>query len=323
MNSTVLDTEKTVEKGARHIVHIINPASGSGRKLRNTRRRISALGEDIYLTKREGDCGEFVAELLTKDPYAHIVAHGGDGTMGEAAGGIMAAGAGATALFTGVPSGSGNDFLRYMYETKNVFGKVYPTDLTLANGKYSANVLNAGFDCSVVKEAERIRKFPGMGGGFSYVAGIAVTAFKKETFKTTVTLSGLEGKDDGYEEKIDDDFLLVAIANGRYYGGGFMIAPNADSGDGYLEFVSARNVPLSSFASLAAKIKTGAHIDKDTGEVTGRFKDILYCRRCKKISFDGISDICYDGEIVKTESINAEIIPSAILYTPPKKAWIE
>ena len=322
MNSTVLDEIKT-EKGSRHIVHIINPASGSGRKFRRSLRKISDLGEDVYLTKCEGDGGDFIAELLTKDPYAHIVAHGGDGTMGEAAGGIMAADAGATALFTGVPSGSGNDFLRYMYESKNVFGKVYKIDLICANGKYSTNVLNAGFDCSVVKEAERIRKFPVMSGGFSYVAGVAVTAFKKQTFKTTVTLSGIEGENDTYEEKIDDDFLLVAIANGKYYGGGFMIAPLADTGDGYFEFVAARNVSLASFASLAAKFRAGAHIDKSTGEAVERFKDILYYRRARKISFDNISDICYDGEIVETKKIDAEIVPAAIQYTPPKKVWTQ
>ncbi|MBQ9879125.1 MAG: acylglycerol kinase family protein, partial [Clostridia bacterium] len=82
----------------RKIVHIINPVSGSGRKFRKTRSAINALGESIYLTKRESDCEEFVAEYLAKDPYAHIVAHGGDGTMCEAVSGIMAAGAGSTAL---------------------------------------------------------------------------------------------------------------------------------------------------------------------------------------------------------------------------------
>ena len=45
-------------------------------------------------------------------------------------------------------------------------------------------------------------------------------------------------------------------------------------------------------------------------------------RRCREVSFDGIKKICYDGEIVEGESINAKIVPSALLYTPAKPEWI-
>ncbi len=319
-----LSLEEQQKKNERHIVHIINPVSGSGKYYRRVRQTISELGEDIYLTKREGDCEDFVSELLTKEPDAHIVAHGGDGTMGEAVGGIMAAGAGGTALFTGVPSGSGNDFLHYMYDNKKVFGKTYPTDIVYANGKYSVNVLNMGFDCAVVSEAEKIRKIPGMGGGFSYIAGIASALAKKETFKTTVTFSGIQGKEDSpnYIERVSDEFLLVAIANGQYYGGGFQVAPLAHTDDGYFDVLAVRNISVPTFAGLVAQFKKGAHLDPATGKVRDKFKQYLYFRKCKKVSFDGITQMCYDGEIVKGTSVEAKIVPHAVLYTPPKKAWI-
>lgn len=311
-------------RNERHIVHIINPVSGSGKRFRAVRQNIIDLGEDIYLTKREGDCEDFVAELLTKDPFAHVVSHGGDGTMGETVGGIMKAEAGATALFTGVPSGSGNDFLHYMYSRKKTYGKIYPTDAVLVNGKYSVNVFNVGFDCAVVAEAERIRKLPGMSGGISYIAGIASALAKKESFKTTVTLAGIYGREDehGYIEKINDEFLLAAVANGQYYGGGFQVAPLADTGDGYIDFLAVRNISIPVFASLVAQFKKGAHLDPETGKVKDKFKKYIYFRKCKKVSFDGIKKMCYDGEIIDGETVDARIVPSAVLYTPPKKAWI-
>lgn len=319
-----LSLEATTKKNERHIVHIINPVSGSGKKFRRIRQTITELGEDIYLTKREGDCKDFVAELLTKEPDAHVVAHGGDGTMGETVCGIMEAGAGATAVLTGVPAGSGNDFLHYMYENKKVYGKLYPTDVIRANGRYSVNILNMGFDCDVVSEAERIRKVPGMNGGVSYVAGIASALAKKQSFKTCITLSGIFGREDepSYIERINDDFLLAAIANGQYYGGGFQVAPLAATDDGYIDFLAVRNISVPVFASLVAQFKKGGHLDAATGKVKEKFKKYIYFRKCKKVSFDGIRQLCYDGEIIEGSSVEAEIVPHAITYTPPKKAWI-
>lgn len=319
-----LTAEAAAEKAQRRIVHIINPVSGSGRKFRKTRNIITEMGEEIYLTKREGDCEDFVAEILTKDPYIHIVAHGGDGTMGETASGIMKAGAGETALFTGVPAGSGNDFLNYIYSEKSTFGKKYPTDLIYANGKYAINVVNMGFDCTVVSEASRIRKLPGMGGGVSYIAGVVTTLFKKEVFKTAMTLEGTicANRKEEHDEKISDEFLLVALANGRCYGGGFLAAPLADTEDGYIDVIAVKNVSLPAFVALVADYKKGSHLDPETHRVKDKFKSLLYYRRCKKISFDGIKEICYDGEIIPASSITAEIVPKAIVYTPPKKEWI-
>lgn len=323
MNNDI-KTDIPEKKNERHIVHIINPVSGSGKRFRAVRQNITELGEDIYLTKREGDCEDFVTELLIKDPYAHIVSHGGDGTMGETVGGIMKAVAGKTALFTGVPSGSGNDFLHYMYSEKNVYGRIYPTDAIYANGRYSVNVLNMGFDCAVVEEAERIRKMPGMSGGISYIAGIASALAKKESFKTTITLSGICGRENepGYIERINDEFLLIALANGQYYGGGFQVAPLAATDDGYIDFLAVRNISIPVFAALVAQFKKGAHLSSETGKVKEKFKKYLYFRKCKRITFDGVKKMCYDGEIIDGETVDARIVPSAILYTPPKKAWL-
>ncbi|MBQ1552874.1 MAG: hypothetical protein IIZ66_04945, partial [Clostridia bacterium] len=252
MKLTSAESAKARER-ERRTVHIINPVSGSGRKFKKTHQTLTSLKETIYLTKRESDCTEFVRELLTKDPYTHIVAHGGDGTMSEAVTGIMEAGAGKTALFTGVPSGSGNDFLRYMYEEKNVCGKLYPTDLIRANGRYSVNVVNVGFDCTVVSEAEKIRKAPGIGSSFSYILGVVSALTKKTAFKTGVALKGIRrASGELYDDELRGEYLLAAVANGRYYGGGFKVAPRSDSSDGFIDVILVKNVSVPKFASLVS-----------------------------------------------------------------------
>lgn len=323
MNAT-LEKGSEVKRSERRIIHIVNPMSGSGRKFRRTRDTVTSLGEELYLTKREGDCEDFVAEMLVKDPYCHIVAHGGDGTMSEAAGGIVKAGAGETALFSGVPAGSGNDLLRYLLKEKNVFGRIYPTDLIGVGGRYAINEINMGFDCTAASEAERIRKVPGIGGSFSYIAGVATAFVKKEGFFSKVTLEGVPDQNgEHHDETVEDELLLVALANGQYYGGGFRAAPTADTGDGYLDAIIVKNVPRNVFVSLVADYKNGSHIDRETGKVAAKFRNFVRYRRCKNFSLTGIREFSRDGEITPANELRAEILPKAILYTPPKSAWLE
>ena len=306
----------------RRTVHIINPVSGSGRKFRKTRKALVDLKEDIYLTKRESDCEDFVAELLTKDPYTRIVAHGGDGTMSEAVTGIMKAGAGATALFTGVPSGNGNDFLRYMKEEKDTVGKEYPLDLIEVAGRYSVNIINVGFDCTVVAEAEKVRKVPGIGNSFSYILGVVGAVMKKEAFETEIVMHGVAngtGEDAG--ETISGSFLLAAVANCRYYGGGFKAAPFAECDDGFVDLVLVKDVSIAKFAKLVSDFRKGRHVDKN-GAVADKFKDVMIYRRCRSVSLGGLERICCDGEIFPGKEMSATIVPKAVVYTPPKREWL-
>ncbi len=315
-------TEPVIEKSERHVVHIINPVSGSGKKFKRTKTILSELKEDVYLTKRNGDCRDFISEFLARDPCAHIVAHGGDGTMSEAVEGILDAEAGKTALFTGVPSGNGNDFLRYAYEEKNEAGKEYPTDVIRSGSKYSVNVLNVGFDCTVVSEAEKIRKVPGIGSSFSYILGVIGALMKKSAFTTVVKLGDVLQEDGSFsDESVSGSFLLAALANGRYYGGGFKVAPRADCSDGLIDVLLVNNVSVPKFATLVSGFRKGNHIDPD-GHILKKFRDVLTYKRCRTVSFDGIKQSCYDGEIIDETEINAAILPEAIVYTPPKKDWI-
>ena len=311
-----------MEAKERRTVHIINPVSGSGRKFRKTRNLLTGLKEEIYLTKRESDCEDFVAGLLAKDPYAHVVAHGGDGTMSEAVTGIMRAGAGATALFTGVPSGNGNDFLHYMREEKDAVGKEYPIDALEVNGRYSVNIINVGFDCTVVAEAEKVRKVPGIGNSFSYILGVVGAVMKKEAFSTEVILKGVKrGGVTEEEEKFSGSYLLAAIANCRYYGGGFKAAPYAECDDGFLDLVLVKDVSIPKFAKLVTDFRKGNHIDKN-GVVAEKFKDVMTYRRCRSVSLGGLERICCDGEIFPGKDLTATVVPHAVVYTPPKKEWL-
>ena len=310
-----------METKERRTVHIINPVSGSGRKFRKTRKALTDLREDIYLTKRESDCEDFIAEFLTKDPYAHVVAHGGDGTMSEAVTGIMKAHAGATALFTGVPAGNGNDFLRYMKEEKDEIGKEYSLDLIEVNGRYSVNIINVGFDCTVVAEAEKVRKVPGIGNSFSYILGVVGAVMKKEAFETKIVMRGVSSGAGETDETISGSYLLAAVANCRYYGGGFKAAPFAECDDGLIDLVLIKDVSVPRFAKLVSDFRKGCHVDKN-GVIANKFKDVMTFRRCRSVSLGGLERICCDGEIFPGKEMTATVVPRAVVYAPPRREWL-
>ena len=103
-------------------------------------------------------------------------------------------------------------------------------DLISVNGRYVINVMNAGFDCDVVAESERLRRRRQIPNGLSYIIGVGTTLTHKETFHGTLKLYGVTDPVTGetHDEEIERDFLLAAAANMPYYGGGFKAAPAAD-----------------------------------------------------------------------------------------------
>ena len=59
---------------------------------------------------------------------------------------------------------------------------------------------------------------------------------------------------------LEGPILNVAIANGRYFGGGMMIAPEADPSDGQFDIVALYDLTRAQGIGLAYKIYKGSHL---------------------------------------------------------------
>ena len=132
-------------------VKVINPAAGQG-------KAINEISEDTsyYVSKAVGDVEEFVYNTLLKEPETHFIICGGDGSINEAVNGIMRSGAQETALLSAVGVGTGNDFLKYDDRGENPVR----CDVIEFNGRYFINILNIGFDCTVVQKTEELKQKP-------------------------------------------------------------------------------------------------------------------------------------------------------------------
>ncbi len=282
-------------------VKIINPAAGKGKAVKeindNTR---------YYVSKSVGDVEKYVYDTLLIEPETHFIICGGDGSINEAVNGIMRANASDTAMLSAVADGTGNDFLRYEHN-KN---ETVKCDIVKYNDRYFMNILNIGFDCTVVSKTNDYKKKPLINGSFAYLCGVVNTLTKNFGIKLDVMTVGSDGK----TESFSDDFMLCVAANARYYGGGFKPAPLADITDGLIDLVLVKKVPRARIPSIIGLYKKGQHIDPVTGDIIDKFKDIMIYRKCTSIRVSGMKDICADGEIEPCDDVNISIVPKKIRF---------
>lgn len=312
----------------RRQVHILNPASGGtggGKAFDAAKTAIEKAGGEIRISEKPGGIEELSAEVCAKDPFAHIIVYGGDGSVYEAVNGIMKSGNSRTASFSVIPLGSGNDFSRYVNDS-DVFKKADLNRIDLirctADGvdRYCANVMNMGFDCDVVWETYTLKKYPMFRGSAAYLAGVLKTLMAKKTIGAKISLIGCESLDQDSNEKVTSDIeieqkvLLTACANSRFYGGGFCAAPIASINDGMMDVLVVNNVSRLKFLTLVGAYHDGTFIDS-RGVMPKRFSRVLRYHRCRAIEIEGPTRLCLDGEIFPCSGrIRGEVIPGALWF---------
>jgi diacylglycerol kinase (ATP) len=102
----------------------------------------------------------------------------------------------------------------------------------------------------------------------------------------------------------------VVIANGRYVGGGTMIAPEASIDDGLLDVILIRDRPAADLALLAAQVALGKHLESDT----------IVFERAAKVRVQSRPGMWFnvDGELVGNEPATFEVLPGALRFVVSK-----
>ena len=156
-------------------------------------------------------------------------------------------------------SGSGNDFARdigFKKRTKPIVINDYIKNLPTAyiNGKTYKflNCVGSGMDGYCCGEVERLRALSKRRGNYLYAAIKALLyAYKPTTAYVTV-----DGK-----EYIFENTWLVPTMNGKFFGGGFMAAPNQDrkNPDGALSLVAMHSKNFFKIVTAFLLIMKGKH----------------------------------------------------------------
>ena len=293
-----------ITKKIKKVMHILNPFAGKG----NAKKiKESLSGDDFtYMSDSASETSEFITKTCKENPDTCFTVYGGDGTVFRAVNALMNSGCADRATLKIVPMGSGNDFVRSFED----FHGEKPIDILTFNGRYAANVINMGFDCSVVERANKMKKSPLISGKMAYIFGVVGELFNKKALDLTITIKYA----DGSEEVLKDKFLLVACGNCRWYGGGFKAVPLSECDDGLIDVTLIKDVSALTFISLVGDFRKGTFVDEKTGEVTEKFKKYILYKKCVGIKIEGVETVCADGEIFKESTVEIGIIHNALNF---------
>jgi diacylglycerol kinase (ATP) len=230
---------------------IVNPASAGGRTLKRwpalrVALRAAGVPHDIHHTTAPMDATTTTRSAL-RAGYTRVVVAGGDGTLNEVVNGFFTPEGVALnpdAILGMLPSGTGGDFRR---------AAGLPTDPTKLAAILRANHtrrIDAGrvtyddpatpalqfiniADCGVGGEVvARVNRSGHKGGGLrGTVVFLGISLQALTTFGGRPVRLTLDG------EVVEMDIQNVVIANGRCFGGGMRIAPNAELDDGLFDVI--------------------------------------------------------------------------------------
>jgi diacylglycerol kinase (ATP) len=291
-------------------IAIVNPAAGGGRaaKLAGPKLaelRMKGLSIDVIASSAPGHAAQLAKEAYAQG-YRRFLAVGGDGTAHEIVNGIFSGGPPAHRIALGfLPFGTGNSFLRDF--TKDgvsasiaalLHDRKRPVDLlrlTHATGEiYSFNLVSVGFAADVAAIANRYFKPIGHLG---YLVGVFVRLAQSRRRAFT-----LRTDDDASWD--DRRCLFLSFNNSKYTGGTMLVAPDADTSDGLIEFVRWGPVGRLNMLRLLPGLYDGSHI-----------KHPLASRKSvRRIEFNigEPVDVTIDGEVFVLELRTLNILPAAL-----------
>jgi len=250
-------------------VFIINPRAGNGAAAAKW-RAMSRLAEEqlgsftTCFTERAGDAARLAREQLAAGADL-IVGVGGDGTLHEIINGFMetAPPVLGNARLGIVPFGTGCDFARIMlkssapgrvvqvikegYTRSMDLGRIQFSDHTgVPCVRYFHNVVSFGTGGEVAAHVNSHRK---AGGAFlSFLRSTLICLLRHGARRICLHCDGRT-----------EEFVVrnIAVANGRYHGGGMCVAPGALADDGFLDVTVVGDLSLPEMLLNIVKFYNG------------------------------------------------------------------
>lgn len=295
---------------------IVNSIATSrcGAKWRGIEEYIKGSGHscDVRVTKSDGQ-----ATHLTRDAVRSgcevVVAVGGDGTVNEVVNGLFEKGImfEQDLVLAIIPLGSGCDLARSLgipceisEAIKAVEGNstrridVGWVDFVNLSGererRHFVNIADLGGGGLVVQKANRAPRI--LGRRPNYLWGILSAAFSYKARMMNVSIDG--------GELLRLAVRNLIIANGRYFGRGFLAAPQAKMDDGLFDIVSIGNFGTIEGMWHLPKLYRGTHLG---------LEKVSYFRG-QKVEANSDEEVLLemDGELVGTLPATFGIIPGAL-----------
>ena len=189
-----------------------------------------------------------------------------------------------------IPAGSGNDF----YKSLKELTEPYPViDLGKINDHYFINIVSIGIDAEVSDNVNLLKSK--VNPDNVYNASLIYTFFKYKSPSISFSID---------EKESFGKCTILTVCNGKVYGGGFKIAPNASLTDGYFDVYYVEKLTKSKILFLISKLRKGTHESSKK----------VHKSNATKIKFACDNElVCnVDGETIRAKKFSIKIVPHAL-----------
>jgi YegS/Rv2252/BmrU family lipid kinase len=293
---------------AMPLVLLVNPASAHGRTLKllpQLEQQLDARRIPFRVERTKGleDGVERALRAAEADEVPVVVS--GDGLIGAVGGAL----AGTEVPLGIVPGGRGNDLARVLGVSAEpeaavaalVAGHTRRIDVGEVNGKRFLGIVSVGFD----SEANRLaNETAWLRGNLVYAYAGVRTLLGWKPARFTVRVGEQRERFTGYS---------VSVANSKAFGGGMLIAPDADLADGEFDVVTVGEVGKLRFLGNLPKVFKGTHVEEDEVRV--------FRAPRLQLSASRPLPVYADGEHLTELPVSLRLLPKALsVIAPPAQA---
>jgi diacylglycerol kinase (ATP) len=279
----------------------INPHSGNGKgaEVASDVIRYLSLHDISYHSIAAANAEELTSVLmreLDSKSYHGVIAVGGDGLAHL----VLQVVVPRHIPFAIVPAGTGNDFVRTLGWSLNdiepllkrvITTEPTPIDLGNVDSEWFGAILSTGFDSMVNERANKLR-WPRGPQRYNVAIAMELPRFKASSYEITA---------DG--NTFTTDAMLIAVGNGKSYGGGMNVCPQAQINDGLFDITILQPVSTIEFIKVFPTVYSGSHISHPQ----------VKTMRAKRVSISAQAVAYADGERIGPAPVSAECVKDAAL----------
>ena len=296
---------------SRRIQVIINPAAGQDEPILMTFNSVfqaAGVDWDVSITKQAGDARRLAQQAVAAGVDV-VGVYGGDGTVKEAASGVM----GSPVPLAIFPGGTGNVMSVELGIPDDLAGAcalpcalpcgddiaIRAVDMGQVGDEYFLLRLGIGLEAAMVEGADREMK--ARMGNLAYILSAFQALREPQIARYNLTLDG---------RQVESEGITCIIANSGNVGvAGLSLVSTIRVDDGLLDVIVIRKADLSSLLALAASVVRG----DEAAEPLQHWR-----AREVAVATDPPQTVQADGEILGRTPVRAKIIPQAVRIIVPE-----
>ncbi len=297
--------------GFRRAALVVNTRSRAGEQaFRSALGLLNASGvplEAAYDLRDPARLVETVREVLEED-LDLLILGGGDGSISSVVDLLV----GRETVLGLLPLGTANDFARTLGIPVGLeeacatiaHGRVTEADLGLVGDNYYANVASVGVSAGVTQALTPLLKR--RAGTMAYPLAAIKALRRHKPFSAVLTFP-----DGDHEPVVLERLLQLAVGNGRFYGGGLVVAPGSDIDDRALDVYAIEAGRRRDLVRVALGLRSGEFVKE---------KGVHYWRTTRVLveTFPKLP-INIDGELVSQTPRPFSVAPNALKILVPQR----